>query len=143
MLENKQNTVENNNCETNSMKELFDKVFPDLMNNIKDSAWLEGRAILTLTNKSVDAINDMVVESIPGPSYKFHSADNVDNPRDSHGHSIEYTNSLNPNGIPHHCIKLKKGVPVMLLRNIKPSQGLCNGICLIFNSVSSNVRVLM
>ncbi|GKU92982.1 hypothetical protein SLEP1_g6630 [Rubroshorea leprosula] len=29
--------------------------------------------------------------------------------------------------MPNHCLKLKKGMPTMLLRNVNPSLGLCNG----------------
>ena len=67
----------------------------------------------------------------------------MDDARDSCGFSVEYINSLNPNGLPRHCIELKKGVPVMLLRNLQPKQGLCNGTRLIFQSLSNNCRVLM
>ena len=142
-LKIEQNTAEDNNRESKSMTELIKRVFPDLKDNIKDPDWLTGRAILTPTNKAVDAINDIVVATIPGPSQKLYSADSVDDVRDSRGFSVEYINSLNPNGIPRHCIELKKGVPVMLLRNLQPSQGLCNGTRLIFQSVSNNGRVLM
>ena len=57
---------------------VINKVFPDMKGNIKDPNWLPGRAILTATNKSVDAINDIVVASIPGASQKLHSVDGVD-----------------------------------------------------------------
>jgi ATP-dependent DNA helicase PIF1 len=70
--------IEQNTAEDKSMIELIKKVFPDLKDNIKDPYWLPGRAILTLTNKAVDAINDIVVATIPGPSQKLHSVDGVD-----------------------------------------------------------------
>ena len=142
-LKIEQNTAEDNNRESKSVTELINKVFPDPKDNIKNPDWLPGRAILTPTNKAVDAINDIVVASIPGASQKLHSADGVDDVRDSRGFSVEYINSLNPNGLPRHCIKLKKGVPVMLLRNLQPKQCLCNGTRLIFQSLSNNGRVLM
>lgn len=40
---------------------------------------------------------------------------------------LEFLNSLSFNGIPTHCLELKEGLPVMLLRNINPALGLCNG----------------
>jgi hypothetical protein len=39
----------------------------------------------------------------------------------------EFLNTLKFPGIPDHELKLKVGLPVMLLRNINQSAGLCNG----------------
>ncbi|XP_071686775.1 uncharacterized protein [Rutidosis leptorrhynchoides] len=44
---------------------------------------------------------------------------------------VEYLNTLNFPGVPPHKLKLKLGQPVMLLRNLCPSAGLCNGTRLI------------
>ena len=41
-------------------------------------------------------------------------------------YSVEYLNTIKLSGIPNHLIKLKVGVPIMLLRNIDQSEGLCN-----------------
>jgi ATP-dependent exoDNAse (exonuclease V) alpha subunit len=50
------------------------------------------------------------------------------------GVSIEFLNALNE-GLPPHGLMLKKGVPVMLLRNMNPPQGMCNGTRLIVDKV--------
>ncbi|CAN1778540.1 ATP-dependent DNA helicase PIF1 [Linum perenne] len=39
----------------------------------------------------------------------------------------EFLNSLSFNGIPEHVVTLKVFTPIMLLRNLNPSIGLCNG----------------
>ena len=39
----------------------------------------------------------------------------------------EFLNTLTSPGIPDHKLKLKVGLPVMLLRNINQAAGLCNG----------------
>ena len=39
----------------------------------------------------------------------------------------EFLNSLTFSGIPDHELRLKIGLPVMLMRNINQSAGLCNG----------------
>ena len=44
---------------------------------------------------------------------------------------IEFLNSLSINGFPNHCLELKEGMPIMLLRNINPALGMCNGTRLI------------
>ncbi|CAN1189516.1 ATP-dependent DNA helicase PIF1 [Linum perenne] len=40
---------------------------------------------------------------------------------------VEFLNSLSFNGIPEHKLELKPFTVVMLLRNINPSAGMCNG----------------
>ncbi|XP_052114494.1 uncharacterized protein LOC107481416 [Arachis duranensis] len=42
-------------------------------------------------------------------------------------HTPEFLNGLKSSGLPNHEIKLKVGIPIMLLRNIDHSSGLCNG----------------
>jgi hypothetical protein len=39
----------------------------------------------------------------------------------------EYLNSLDPTGLPPFKLELKVGCPTILLRNIAPKDGLCNG----------------
>lgn len=39
----------------------------------------------------------------------------------------DFLNSIKLSGLPHHELRLKIGAPVMLLRNIDPKGGLCNG----------------
>ena len=56
--------------------------------------------------------------------------------------NTEYLNTLRPNGFPRHIIALKPGMPLMLLRNINPRDGLCNGTKLIFvKSISNKILV--
>ena len=41
--------------------------------------------------------------------------------------STDFLNSIKVSGLPNHSLKLKIGCPVMLLRNINPTEGLMNG----------------
>ena len=52
---------------------------------------------------------------------------------------IEFLNSLNPSGIPLAELKLKVGIPIMLLRNLAPNQGLCNGTRLVITQMTNRV----
>ncbi|KAL7148280.1 hypothetical protein ABFS83_06G167800 [Erythranthe nasuta] len=49
----------------------------------------------------------------------------IDGPDDIH--TPEFLNTVNSSGLRNHELKLKEGVPVMLLKNIDQSSGLCNG----------------
>ena len=46
----------------------------------------------------------------------------------------EFLNSLTDGGLPPHELHLKRGVPVMLLRNLRVEEGLCNGTRLMVKS---------
>ena len=70
------------------------------------------------------------------------SADSVDNDQDKRSFSVEYCNSLNPTGLPSHHLILKPDIPLMMLRNIDPSSGMCNGTRMTFVSVSANAQVM-
>ena len=129
-------------AELDSMKKVIDAVFPNLANNLADPEWLTGRSILTSTNKERHRINEVMVGMAPGKEVLLSSADKVDNEQDARSFSVEYCNSLDPTGLPRHKLKLKPGVPVMLIRNLDPSNGLCNGTRLIFDHVSPNQRVM-
>ena len=129
-------------AEKDSLKGLIEKVFPNLKGNLADLEWLTGRSILTPTNKQRHRINEAMVEMAPGQEVKLRSADVVDNVQDAVSFSVEYCNSLEPTGLPKHEITLKPGVPVMLMRNLNPSAGLCNGTRLIFSHVAPNKRVI-
>ncbi|SDA01409.1 BZ3500_MvSof-1268-A1-R1_Chr10-1g02637 [Microbotryum saponariae] len=51
-----------------------------------------------------------------------------------------YLHSINPSGdFPAHHLRLKEGIPVVLLRNLDPDAGLCNGTCLIVLHARSQV----
>ncbi|GBO28102.1 hypothetical protein AVEN_219901-1 [Araneus ventricosus] len=41
-------------------------------------------------------------------------------------------------GMPPYALMLKKGVIVILLRNLNPKQGLCNGTCLLITGLHEN-----
>jgi len=46
---------------------------------------------------------------------------------------------LTPSGTPPHRLILKKGVPIILLRNLSPIEGLCNGTRLIVREFNKHV----
>ena len=121
------NTEHDSRLEEKSMVEFCNKIFPNLHANIQDPEWLCGRSILTPTNKEVDTINDMMEAQVPGSSLQLTSADQLEEYQDFMRYTTEYLNTLCPNGFPRHRLCLKPGMPLMILRNISPKEGLCNG----------------
>ena len=132
------NTKEESWREAQSMKDFCKYVFPDLEENYNTAGWFEGRAILAPTNKEVDIINELMQSSLPGDGVKLSSADTLENPNDAYRFNTEYLNTLKPNGFPQHILDLKPGMPLMLMRNINPRQGLCNGTRLMFQRAVNN-----
>ena len=66
----------------------------------------------------------------------YHSFDSVQELEDhvhdpNHRYPEEYLHSLNASGLPPHILRLKPGMPIVLLRNINPGQGLANGTRLV------------
>ena len=54
-------------------------------------------------------------------------------------YTTEFLNSISCSGLPPHKLSLKVGVPIMLLRNIDQTQGICNGTHLIVSKLGINV----
>jgi len=108
------------------------------------SSYLKERAILSPTNEIAEDINSYILTLVPGEEKEYCSADSISKCFDTCNdanilYPVEYLNSLNANNFPQHKIMLKIGVPVMLLRNINQSIGLCNGTRLIVTNLADNV----
>lgn len=110
-------------------------VYPNLAANCSSTEWLSGRAILTPYNKDVTTINDKVSAAFPGEEWICKSADKTTDPDDDAAAPAEVLNVINPNGLPAHEICLKPNMPIMLLRNLDPNKGLCNGTRLLVRRV--------
>ena len=120
------------------MRKFIESIFPDIRVNIHDRNWLEGRSILCATNSEVRMINEMISSMLPGDRVTYNSADELQNPEDLLRFNVEYLHSLTPNGFPPHSLSLKPGMPLMLLRNINPREGLCNGTRMVFERSLDN-----
>ena len=51
----------------------------------------------------------------------------------------KFLNSTSQGSIPPHILKVKKGTPLMLLRNIDPRYDLCNGTRLLCRGLFKNM----
>jgi len=119
-------------------------VYVGLIENIMNPGFFDDGAILFPTIDSVEQVNDFILSLIPGEEQIYLSSDTPcqsDDDQEIQGEwfTQEFLNDIKCSGIPNHRIKLKVGVPIMLLRNIDQANGLCNGTMLQVNDLGKNV----
>jgi hypothetical protein len=107
---------------------LIHSIYPGIAEeSMRTRDYFSTRAILAGRNEEVSKINAAVLEMVPGDQRDFFSADSVGDADGADIVSVEYLNSMELNGWPPHKLSLKVGTPVLLLRNLNPADGLCNG----------------
>ncbi|CAN1162450.1 ATP-dependent DNA helicase pif1 [Linum perenne] len=104
----------------------------------------KSHAIVTPTNAIVSEINDFMLNQIPGELQTYFSADSLTTTGSNKEalemeYHIEFLNSLSFNGIPEHDLKLKPFSTVMLLRNLNPLVGLCNGTQILLTNLGNHL----
>ncbi|KAL0346411.1 UNVERIFIED_CONTAM: hypothetical protein Scaly_1657100 [Sesamum calycinum] len=122
-----------------SIHQLIESTFPDLGSHTYDPECKMARAIITPLNDDVNKLNERVLQAFTGEEevtyysfdFVFEDLNNLYLP--------EFLNSLSPGNLPPHKLTLKKGPPIMLLRNIDPKIGLCNGTRLIYRRFGRNI----
>ena len=109
------------------LDELIETTFPDLQQNMNNVEYFKSRAILTPLNKTVTEVNREIVERLPGKHKKFRSIDRATDTDCANQYPVEWLNTIEESGVPPHKLRLKVGMPIMLMRNLVPSKGHCNG----------------
>ncbi|GBP23617.1 Retrovirus-related Pol polyprotein from transposon TNT 1-94 [Eumeta japonica] len=80
------------------------------------------------------------MEKVPGDFKCYKSVDTVCTIEDTVHYPQGFLNSLNTASLPTHELKLKGGIPIMLLKNLCPPS-LCNGTRLLIKELRDNVIV--
>nr|GEZ80109.1 ATP-dependent DNA helicase RRM3-like [Tanacetum cinerariifolium] len=135
---------------------IVDFTFPNLMNNLDTRGYFQEKVVLAPTNEVFDTINDKLLENMPGDTVEYFSFESLCNSEPTSAISQAIFSPENINGmkfsvvpnhklilkaifspkningmkfsvVPNHKLILKVGIPIMLLQNIDPSHGLCNG----------------
>jgi hypothetical protein len=141
-LQNKMISLPTYIRQTYSLNDLISRVYPraHLERSINNPSIFHKSAILTTKNETVDLLNQKVLDLMPGESVTLCSADSANISDDEvHQVSTEYLHTLNPGNFPPSKLTLKVGCIIMLLRNLNPEKGLCNGIRMVVKEIGSYV----
>ncbi|CAN1836767.1 ATP-dependent DNA helicase PIF1 [Linum perenne] len=94
----------------NAISSIVRAVYTQFHNSYKSLEYIKARAVITPTNKVVSQLNDHIMSMVPGEPKTYFSA-----------------------------ITLKECTPVMILRNLNPSLGLCNGTRVLITKLGQHV----
>ncbi|KAL4201421.1 hypothetical protein AMTRI_Chr02g258600 [Amborella trichopoda] len=145
-----QDIMSNNNLfggKLDGIEKTYDKEFVRLPNEIafnftreifRDFSAVMDTCILAKKNDIVHEVNDIVISNFSKEEQIYYSFDSAIDDKYSLS-SKEYINSLKPSGLPPHILRLKKSVPIVLLRNLNPKHGMYNGTKLIWKSFQRNL----
>lgn len=122
-------------------EEFYNTLYPpDLMATARETPELfADRAILASHNTSVAELNSDILRMMDGDSQVFTSVDHAEQGADNEAFHMddEYLHTLETSGIPPARLALKVGAPVILLRNMNPANGFCNGTRCIVKRIHS------
>ncbi|CAH9070140.1 unnamed protein product [Cuscuta epithymum] len=112
---------------------IIQAIYPNFLTQSDPINYLYSRAILAPTIDEVDKVNDYMLSHIDSELKTYLSSDSASSSdSDSNDflheiHSTVFLNNIKCSGLLSDELKLKVGVPVMLMRNINHSSRLCNG----------------
>jgi hypothetical protein len=100
--------------------------------------------ILAPQNLDVSDVNNNILNRMAGDEHVYYSVDEViqehgADPEDDMPVTPEFLRSINSSSLPPGELRLKVGCPLILLRNLSPSQGLCNGTRMVLTHARERV----
>jgi len=116
-----------------NLNTLINRIYPGIGNpRVQDDQYFLDCIILCPRNNEVYNINEAILQQFNlVPNTKVHmlrSADSMsEKDRIHHAYPIEFLQQLNTGRLPPALLCLKIGCLVILLRNLNPREGLCNG----------------
>ncbi|CAI0468577.1 unnamed protein product [Linum tenue] len=128
----------------NKIQAITDTVYNDFGSYYDNPNYIKNRAIVTPTNRTVSEINAYMLAKVRRQGKLFYSSDSIedDSPnsiRLEEEYPTEFLNGLSFNGVPEHEIHLKVSTPIILLRNLNPGIGLCNGTRIMITHLGENI----
>lgn len=123
--------------------EILSAEYAAAINMIHNRNWVglkkyyTSRFIITPLNITVNAINNVVLESLPGDCHTFTCIDTMDK-ECFDPVTIDVLDTFNFPMFPAQNVSLKIGASVMVLRNLNLTNRLCNGTRLLITDISPN-----
>ena len=123
---------------------LISHVYPPglLSRAVTDPSAFHGRCLLTTLNTTVTELNKLILGQLPGQLRTYQSVDSYDTEdtsgSDLHELPVEQLQSIDIPSLPPSQLSLKIGAPVLLLRNLSPRDGLCNGTRMVVTSLRNH-----
>ncbi|XP_020970325.1 uncharacterized protein LOC107621065 [Arachis ipaensis] len=122
---------------------IVEAIYSDYIADMDNEGHLKGRAILAPTINAVDEVNDYMIELNNNACKSYVSSNKClfegGNNEIEGMHTPEILATIKCSGVPNYELKLRVGCPVMLIRNIDRSSGLCNGTRLIITRLGDKV----
>jgi len=132
-----------------SLRGLIRTIYPDHRCHSGNPVYLMQCSILAPKNIDVDEVNNAILESLSEESQTYLSANSLTPTEEGASvapgvlmdslYLVEFLITLQFSGIANHELELKVGVPILLLRNLNQSIGLCNGTRLIVKRLGQRV----
>jgi len=129
-----------------TVQDLIEEIYSDLhevasMSENEIRYYFSRRVILAARNVDVDMINNAVLQMLSNDSKIYASADSAFNDGGVANDKIpnEYLNTITVAGMPLHHTMLKVTSPIILLRNLNPYEGLCNGTRMVVTAMAERV----
>jgi len=123
------------------LRGLIRTIYSDHQRHFGDAMYFMECNILAPKNTNVDEVNNPILEALFEELHMYLNVDSLVLTEEGVSattgvsmdslYPVEFLNTLQFNGIANHKLKLKVGVPILLLRNLNQSIGLCNGTRLI------------
>ena len=128
---------------TQDIRELIHRIYPPeiLFRPVTDHTTFKGRVILSALNQSVTELNYIILSLFPGQSRTFNAIDSTDLNEGGEIEElpVEHLQSIDLPSLPPSKLILKVRAPVMLLRNLCPKEGLCNGSRMVITSLRNHI----
>ncbi|GJW01097.1 DNA helicase [Tanacetum coccineum] len=126
------------------LSKLINFIYDDTTLKTPTAGSLQEKAIVCPKNATADDVNAKILSNIEGQSKIYLSNDEAIpmggiTSETELLYPTEYLNTITFPGFPPHELELKVGSPIMLLRNVNLSGGLCNGTRMIVRCLMSKL----